>query len=59
MSDATGISKYPANYIVLKSLTMLLSFSFIDNRHLTLRLPWWLSGVESACSAGDKGSIPG
>ena len=22
-------------------------------------LPWWLSGKESACSAGDMGSIPG
>ena len=22
------------------------------------RLPWWLSGKESACSAGDAGSIP-
>ena len=22
-------------------------------------LPWWLSGKESACNAGDMGSIPG
>ena len=22
-------------------------------------LPWWLSGKESACNAGDVGSIPG
>ena len=22
-------------------------------------LPWWLNGKESACSAGDLGSIPG
>ena len=22
-------------------------------------LPWWLSGKESACNAGDRGSIPG
>ena len=22
-------------------------------------LPWWLSGLESACNAGDVGSIPG
>ena len=22
-------------------------------------LPWWLRGKESACSAGDAGSIPG
>ena len=24
-----------------------------------LGLPWWLSGKESACNAGDAGSIPG
>ena len=24
-----------------------------------LGLPWWLSGKESACQAGDAGSIPG
>ena len=24
-----------------------------------LELPWWLSGKESACNAGDAGSIPG
>ena len=23
------------------------------------KLPWWLSGKESACSAGDQGLIPG
>ena len=22
-------------------------------------LPWWLGGLESACNAGDVGSIPG
>ena len=26
---------------------------------LSLRLPWWLIGKESACNAGDLGSIPG
>ena len=26
---------------------------------LSLRDPWWLSGKESACSAGDVGLIPG
>ena len=29
---------------------------------LPIELPWWLSGKESACSAGDtgdKGSVPG
>ena len=29
------------------------------NRIKKLCLPWWLSGKESACSAGDPGSIPG
>ena len=24
-----------------------------------LGLPWWLSGKESACNAGDLGSVPG
>ena len=24
-----------------------------------VELPWWLSGKESACQAGDKGLIPG
>jgi len=24
-----------------------------------LSLPWWLSGKESTCDAGDSGSIPG
>ena len=24
-----------------------------------LGLPWWLSGKEPACNAGDMGSIPG
>ena len=26
---------------------------------LQRRFPWWLSGKESACQAGDAGSIPG
>ena len=26
---------------------------------LVIRVPWWVSGKESACSAGDLGSIPG
>ena len=27
--------------------------------NIILGLPWWLSGKESACSAGDAGLIPG
>ena len=26
---------------------------------LVLGLPWWLSSKESACNAGDPGSVPG
>ena len=29
------------------------------NRIQQYGLPWWLNGKESACSAGDAGSIPG
>ena len=38
-----------------------VSISLWLNLHLPLviRVPWWLSGKESACSAGDLGSIPG
>ena len=25
----------------------------------SFRLPWWLSDKESACNAGDVGSVPG
>ena len=31
----------------------------ITNYYYSLGLPTWLSGEESACSAGDVGSIPG
>ena len=24
-----------------------------------MKLPWWSSGKETACNAGDKGSVPG
>ena len=27
--------------------------------NIILGLPWWFSGKESACSAGDAGLIPG
>ena len=27
--------------------------------YVYFRLPWWLSGKEFACNAGDPGSIPG
>ena len=34
----------------------LVSFCCLQG---SIRLPWWLSGKESACNAGDAGSIPG
>ena len=42
-------------YGVTKSQTLLRDFHF----HLILELWWWLSGKESACKAGEAGSIPG
>ena len=41
------------------SLRILASF-FVDKYYCQLHgLPWWLSGKESACNAGDQSSIPG
>ena len=37
----------------------LTSFRSLFKRHLLRGLPWQLSGKESACNAGDTGSIPG
>ena len=31
----------------------------MQSRFEALGLPWWLSGKESACDAGNLGSIPG
>ena len=36
------------------SLNLELGYSFLG-----MGLPWWLSSEESACNAGDLGSIPG
>ena len=41
---------------------MLLFFFFLQLVATFLGLPWWLSGKESACNAGDTGDsglIPG
>ena len=32
---------------------------FLEETYLEVGLPRWLSGEESACNAGDTGSIPG
>ena len=31
----------------------------ISAYYVLWRLPWWLSGKESTCNAGDTGSVPG
>ena len=36
-----------------------LVFLMWDSIFILCRLPWWLSGKESTCIAGDDGSIPG
>ena len=35
------------------------SLSLLSTSVYQKRLPWWLSGEESVCNAGDQGSIPG
>ena len=50
------VASYPCH-----SNDCAISISLWLNLHfpLVIRVPWWLSGKESACSAGDLGSIPG
>ena len=31
----------------------------VEKWEASTHIPWWLSGKESACNAGDLGSIPG
>ena len=31
----------------------------VEKWDVPTHMPWWLSGKESACNAGDLGSIPG
>ena len=38
---------------------LLVVFFFPLSMMLARQLPWWLSGKESACNAGDLGLIPG
>ena len=41
---------------------MLLAFGFYIYVHIHMYIygpPWWLSGKESACNAGNPSSIPG
>ena len=41
------------------SLRIYLFWTFHINGIQQYGLPWWLNGKESACNAGDAGSIPG
>ena len=34
-------------------------YGYISTLLLYMALPWWLSGKESGCNAGDMGLIPG
>ena len=45
-------------YLPIRTV-LLYTGSFPISLEQPLRLPWWLSGKESACSAGDAGSISG
>ena len=40
---------------------MCVFIQWLIKQHITLVIgfPWWLSGKESACNAGDVGSTPG
>ena len=40
-------------FFKLAGLKLTITYPF------ALRLPWWLSGKESTCNAGDVGSISG
>ena len=40
------------------SCHFLSKFEMIS-KYIIFGLPWWLSGKESTCSAGDMGSVPG
>ena len=55
-------------YVINHELEQLVNLGYKKNAKLVSyrawtippsRVPWWLSGKESACSAGDLGLIPG
>ena len=50
--------KVTTNTVVARAVVYLL-FVFIHTCINPVRLPWWLRGKKSACSAGDLGLIPG
>ena len=43
-------------------MIVILVIFLVNNRQLVAKfggLPWWLTGKEAACNAGDLGCIPG
>ena len=40
-------------------MCVFIQWLIIQYITLVIGLPWWLSGKECACNAGDVGSIPG
>ena len=40
-------------------IVIILKKEEIRDKYVAIGLPWWLSIKESACNAGDPGSIPG
>ena len=50
----SGPRSQPFSHLTLATMDLFLPPSFICPG-----FPWWLSGKESACDAGDAGSIPG
>ena len=63
IADATCLISFPdnkRNFIQCSILGAMPSVSTPDKHVAPIwRLPWWLSGKESTCQAGDVGSIPG
>ena len=45
-----------ASHIQIKTLIIFVHLNHHSGSH---GLPWWLNGKESACNAGDLGSVPG
>ena len=53
-----ALQKLFCNHVTQKKIFLSL-LKFQEDQSATFGLPLWLSGKESACSAGDVGSIPG
>ena len=61
MTEVTPPTSFPSSLLSTTaslSLSALWSIAFMITTPYR-GLPWWFSGKESACNAGDLGSIPG